>query len=371
MVETHDKENKCNNIVLKNKSTTDTSTEDKPEKSLLGSSLVLEKANNFASKAKSDHVQDKKGWKDGFDEDDEEEGYEEGEEDWEWDYGEQWDEGSKQNDQDSKEEEKSETEMNLPVSEEKVGQMESAKPLVSLNPLPPESLVLSEREKSSEPTGADEGSDDETGASSNGDVEDNDIEDEKKRSFSISFKDAKSLLKNLAIVDPLRLNNDKFDPHMQKLCMGISSLATAEINTQDPDNSDISTNYQTAESEVQAGPAATDEAAREREVAKQRERLKHEWTARTLTSLAPRYQAKPSECSVYSCLNQFTQSELLTGPNKWACDRCTQAAKEKQSNGEEERLDGPAAEAEKPARPRVVYSNASKQLLIFTPPRQS
>jgi hypothetical protein len=30
-------------------------------------------------------------------------------------------------------------------------------------------------------------------------------------------------------------------------------------------------------------------------------------------SLAPRYQSQPGECSVYSCLNQFTQSELLTG----------------------------------------------------------
>ncbi len=36
-----------------------------------------------------------------------------------------------------------------------------------------------------------------------------------------------------------------------------------------------------------------------------------------------RYETKPGECSVYSCLNQFTQSELLTGSNKWACENCT------------------------------------------------
>ena len=47
-----------------------------------------------------------------------------------------------------------------------------------------------------------------------------------------------------------------------------------------------------------------------------RQRITAEWTVRSLTSLAPRHQAKPGECSVYTCLNIFNQSELLIGLNK-------------------------------------------------------
>ena len=47
-----------------------------------------------------------------------------------------------------------------------------------------------------------------------------------------------------------------------------------------------------------------------------RQRMTAEWTVRSLTSLAPRHQAKPGECSVCTCLNIFTQSELLIGLNK-------------------------------------------------------
>ena len=42
-------------------------------------------------------------------------------------------------------------------------------------------------------------------------------------------------------------------------------------------------------------------------------RVRVEWVAKSLTSIAPRYQAKSGECSVYSCLTQFTAPELLTG----------------------------------------------------------
>ena len=37
----------------------------------------------------------------------------------------------------------------------------------------------------------------------------------------------------------------------------------------------------------------------------------------------PRYKSRACECSVYSCLTQFTAPELLTGNNKWACERCS------------------------------------------------
>ena len=52
-------------------------------------------------------------------------------------------------------------------------------------------------------------------------------------------------------------------------------------------------------------------------------RLQNDWIARSLTSIAPRYHAKTGECSIYSCLAQFSAPELMTGQNKWACDKCT------------------------------------------------
>ena len=42
-----------------------------------------------------------------------------------------------------------------------------------------------------------------------------------------------------------------------------------------------------------------------------------------------RYKSRACECSVYSCLTQFTAPELLTGNNKWACERCSKMAAEK------------------------------------------
>ncbi|XP_030850609.1 ubiquitin carboxyl-terminal hydrolase 16-like [Strongylocentrotus purpuratus] len=71
--------------------------------------------------------------------------------------------------------------------------------------------------------------------------------------------------------------------------------------------------------------------------------------ARVASTLAPRYQSKNQECSVLSCLNQFTAPELLTGTNKFGCETCTKAHK----------VEG---------KERVKYTDASKQLLIHQPP---
>ena len=93
-----------------------------------------------------------------------------------------------------------------------------------------------------------------------------------------------------------------------------------------------------------------------------------------------RYKSRACECSVYSCLTQFTAPELLTGNNKWACERCTDIAARKReiNNGrkaasssedeEAEAEDVEAAEGEsggkkkqKSGKKETVYSNASKQ----------
>ena len=45
--------------------------------------------------------------------------------------------------------------------------------------------------------------------------------------------------------------------------------------------------------------------------------------SRVMSTLAPRYQGKSLECSVESCLSQFTVPEWLTGTNKFGCENCS------------------------------------------------
>lgn len=68
------------------------------------------------------------------------------------------------------------------------------------------------------------------------------------------------------------------------------------------------------------------------------------------TTIAPRYQCEDGECSIQSCLNNFTAVELMTGNNKVGCDECT-----KRINGEGENV-------------KKIYTNATKQFLISSPP---
>uniref|UniRef100_A0A1L8DTN2 Ubiquitin carboxyl-terminal hydrolase n=1 Tax=Nyssomyia neivai TaxID=330878 RepID=A0A1L8DTN2_9DIPT len=66
------------------------------------------------------------------------------------------------------------------------------------------------------------------------------------------------------------------------------------------------------------------------------------------TTLAPRYQCDDGECSVASCLNNFTALELMTGNNKVGCDACT------------EKFNGKGG--------KTINTNATKQFLISSPP---
>ncbi|XP_033111822.1 ubiquitin carboxyl-terminal hydrolase 16-like [Anneissia japonica] len=59
-----------------------------------------------------------------------------------------------------------------------------------------------------------------------------------------------------------------------------------------------------------------------------------------------RYEAKTNECSVQTCLQQFTLPELLTGSNRFGCEICTEQA----------------------GTGKTVYQDASKQMLIQRPP---
>lgn len=68
------------------------------------------------------------------------------------------------------------------------------------------------------------------------------------------------------------------------------------------------------------------------------------------SSLSSRYEPDKTECSVLTCLHKFTMAEMLTGNNKFGCEECTK----RQNKGAE--------------KPKTVYCNASKQMLIETPP---
>jgi len=243
----------------------------------------------------------------------EEEGYEEDEDeasaDWEWDYGDPWEE--KQHIV-FRSKARSEENLAAPVQ------------LLSVKFLSEGDVHVQQREKSLSRSPSNvssisvnsEDSEEGSGASSDGDIEDNDNEEDQRWVMS------KNLINNLSKLDSLLNTSGNLEPRLAPLCDSMSNLR------------------------LEAGSSLTP-----------RKRMTAEWTARSLASLAPRYQAQPGECSVYTCLNNFTQSELLTGSNKWGCESCTEQRKQDNSdtsNTEEKKA--------------TVYSPASKQLLIFCPP---
>ncbi|XP_069743241.1 ubiquitin carboxyl-terminal hydrolase 45 isoform X2 [Narcine bancroftii] len=74
-------------------------------------------------------------------------------------------------------------------------------------------------------------------------------------------------------------------------------------------------------------------------------------------TLSRSYRARPKECSLQSCLAQFTAIDLLMGNNKLLCEKCTER-KQKQHKK--------AQSAEK--KSEHVYTNARKQMLISAVP---
>ncbi|XP_042535544.1 ubiquitin carboxyl-terminal hydrolase 45 [Dipodomys spectabilis] len=74
-------------------------------------------------------------------------------------------------------------------------------------------------------------------------------------------------------------------------------------------------------------------------------------------TLSQSYVTTSKECSIQSCLYQFTSMELLMGNNKLLCENCTQKKQKylKESSSAEKKAEG-------------VYTNARKQLLISAVP---
>ncbi|KAB1275267.1 Ubiquitin carboxyl-terminal hydrolase 45 [Camelus dromedarius] len=74
-------------------------------------------------------------------------------------------------------------------------------------------------------------------------------------------------------------------------------------------------------------------------------------------TLSQSYITSSKECSIQSCLYQFTSMELLMGNNKLLCENCTEKKQkyQKETSSAEKKAEG-------------VYTNARKQLLISAVP---
>ncbi|XP_003404375.1 ubiquitin carboxyl-terminal hydrolase 45 isoform X1 [Loxodonta africana] len=74
-------------------------------------------------------------------------------------------------------------------------------------------------------------------------------------------------------------------------------------------------------------------------------------------TLSQSYVTTSKECSIQSCLYQFTSMELLMGNNKLLCENCTEKKQkyQKETSSAEKKAEG-------------VYTNARKQLLISAVP---
>jgi len=290
---------------------------------LVKTESMLERENLERKKTVAANWKDKYDGDEGNEEDEEEDIQMDEKEDWGWDYGEPWEDKQvlKKHNSKFKCDLKDEDSDYIEVNEEVMRKESSEFP-----------------DKCSDRTGENSAEENETGASVNGDIEDNDLEDDEGRWIL-----SKNLLNNLHKLDDLMIGNENLDPHMQELCREISSIKLGNPVVEDNGSGDQSLSEKDKRLAVE-------------EV--QRQHLKHEWTARTLSSLAPRYQASSGECSLYSCLNNFTQSELLTGPNKWACDSCTDRKKASSDSSSDSSKSNAG----------TVYSSASKQLLLFSPP---
>lgn len=86
---------------------------------------------------------------------------------------------------------------------------------------------------------------------------------------------------------------------------------------------------------------------------KHEKEIRKEALVRSKVTLGLRYHTTSRECTIMSCIHQFTSAELLTGNNKFGCAKCTQM-KYKQGLSKDKK--------------EKVYSNAAKQYLIYTPP---
>ena len=189
-----------------------------PNNQALQATVISNKFEALQAKNKSPALQ--KRILDGSEEDDEDDSgdAEEGDWDWEWDTKEET--TNTQNDE-------ANVSDYIEVNEPKVEELQP--PRVSLNPLPPERLIVrssEDREKSSEPGREEDEEDSETG--SHGDIEDN-LEDSKQTlgCSGISIQDSSGVLRH---VKPFKPDPERLDPHMEALCRKVRKLSVSQAD---------------------------------------------------------------------------------------------------------------------------------------------
>lgn len=162
------------------------------------------------------------------------------------------------------------------------------------------------------------------------------------------LEDSKQEMDDLAedFTKGVRLSDGNLEDRLSDLCLEDIRIKHACLKQDNIlDSSEGSSNESPTED-------APQEEKREEEVVHTlTEKQTKEWIVRSLRTLKPRHQPSPLECSVRSCLAHFTKSELLIGRNKYRCQNCTN--RKRKATGD---------------KADVIYTNASKQLLIFSPP---
>ncbi|XP_065057569.1 ubiquitin carboxyl-terminal hydrolase 16-like isoform X2 [Rhopilema esculentum] len=82
-----------------------------------------------------------------------------------------------------------------------------------------------------------------------------------------------------------------------------------------------------------------------------------EMKSNNVSTFSPEYKCKSGECSILSCLHQFTAKDVLEGNNRFRCDECTK------KRNEVIQVEEGKANAIKP-----VFTDATKQMLVWQPP---
>ncbi|GIY62971.1 ubiquitin carboxyl-terminal hydrolase 45, partial [Caerostris extrusa] len=153
-------------------------------------------------------------------------------------------------------------------------------------------------------------------------------------------------------------NPPGLEERMQALSMQVKEIRIRRDS--DRQNSILSSSSSsTDDGESTKTTFESDESPEEKIRNQQEEDLSHnltesqtkEWILKSLTTLQPRRSVAPLECSIDSCISNFTKPELLVGNNKYRCNNCTEMKRKKSGD-----------------KTAVAYSNASKQLLVFSPP---
>ncbi|KAM3613697.1 uncharacterized protein V6R79_003711 [Siganus canaliculatus] len=93
------------------------------------------------------------------------------------------------------------------------------------------------------------------------------------------------------------------------------------------------------------------------EPAEPRDNLHHQYHQGAFQALSHSYTPSSKECSIQSCLHQFTSVELLMGNNKLLCENCTERRQKQLRKG---------GSADKKAE--KIYTSARKQMLISSLP---